>query len=334
MKQTKNTIGTAVTIFFLLLCVAVPGVLASPHDGPIRDTSYAWGENIGWINFQAANGNIRVTDTKITGFAWSKNYGWINFSPTNGGVTNTCEGKLGGHAWSGSMGWIPFAGVTINAASKFTGMAGTAGSTAGRINFDCANCNVTTDWRQCSLRSTSLAATTPTPTPTPTPTATPTPTPIPFPAAPEEESIVPSQLFDIALIIDDPLVDDSRALSARVTFTSFGTEDTPVDMEFVVLDASGKERYTTTGKTVIQTEGIYNQAFADLIIPDGKYTLVLKTRYSGDIKDEFRATFEVKSRRHWLDVICNQAKWIIPLEFIMIGFLIIRRLRRKEIPHV
>lgn len=329
MKQTKNTLGIAATIYFFLLCVAVPGVLASPHDGPIRDESYAWGENIGWINFRAANGNMRVTDTKITGFAWNKNYGWINFSPTNGGVTNTCEGKLGGHAWSGSMGWIPFTGVTINAASKFTGMAGTVGSTAGRINFDCANCNVTTDWRQCSLRSTSTTTTIPTPTPTATPT------PIPFPAAPEEESIVPSQLFDIALIIDDPLVENSRTLKARVTFTSFGTEDTPVDMEFVVLDVSGKELYTTTGKTVIQTEGIYNQAFADLIIPDGKYTLVLKTLYSGDVKDEFRATFEVKSRRNWLDVICNHSKWVILIEIVIILLLAWRVYEsRKEISHV
>lgn len=316
---------------------------ASVTDGTIPVNSYAWGENIGWINFGATNGNIHVTDTAVTGYAWSSTYGWINFSPTNGGVTNTCTGTLGGNAWSSSLGWIPFSGVTINASGKFTGIAGTAGSTAGRINFDCTNCNVTTDWRQCSLRATPTQQPGPTATPGPGPTATPGPgptaTPTPgiitqivnqfFPPptpTPPASPQAPSQLFDIALIIDDPLIEDSRTLTARVTFTSFGTEDTPVDMEFVVLDGQGRELHKTSGKTVIQTEGIYNQTFPDLQIPDGKYTLVLKTSYGEGVHDEFRQPFEVRIGAgavccHW---------WIVPVEALIILYLLRRRRRQRQ----
>lgn len=120
-----------------------------------NSNAYAWGENIGWINFKANGGNVTVTDTKITGFAWSPNYGWINLSPTNGGVTNTTSGQLGGYAWSSSLGWINFSGANIDANGEFTGTIGTQGSTVGRINFSCASCTVVTDWQP---------ETTPTPT--------------------------------------------------------------------------------------------------------------------------------------------------------------------------
>jgi len=178
----------------------------------------------------------------------------------------------------------------------------------------------------------------PSPTPTPTPTsasssssststttttvvvtATPIPTPIPAQVAlgPAEAGLsptsnTPSQLFDIALIIDKPLIDNSRNLAARVTFTSFGTKDTPVDMDFVILDAAGKQRYKTTGKTVIQTEGVYNQAFKDLSIPNGKYTLLLSTLYNVNVKDEFRQQFEVRSQKSVLNFLWPWGLFIIP----------------------
>ncbi len=134
----------AVVVGLVAFCFFSPRVQAV--GGTITGSSaYAWGENIGWINFLASGSNVVISDTAITGYAWSPNYGWINLSPTNSGVTNTSGGVLGGRAWSSGLGWIPFTGVTINTSGKFTGMAGTAGSTAGRINFDCANCSVVTD---------------------------------------------------------------------------------------------------------------------------------------------------------------------------------------------
>ncbi len=171
----RKYILTAICLL-LLITVGAAQSFASETNGIINaGSNCAWGENIGWINFGATNGNVAITDTTLTGYVWSSTYGWINLSPTNGGVTNTANGVLGGNAWSSTLGWIPFTGVTINTSGKLTGMAGTAGSTAGRINFDCRNCNVTTDWRPASVRTASSTPTTTTTavsaTPTPTTTA-------------------------------------------------------------------------------------------------------------------------------------------------------------------
>ncbi|HLP86576.1 MAG TPA: dockerin type I domain-containing protein [Candidatus Paceibacterota bacterium] len=136
------------TIFFVKNFVH-----ASTVDGTISPSpKYAFGEKLGWINFGCDNCNVHITDTTLTGYAWSKTHGWINLSPTNGGVTNNCLGQLGGKAWSKSLGWVDFSGVTINALGKFEGVAGTPGTTAGRVSFNCDNCDVSTDWLQCSLR--------------------------------------------------------------------------------------------------------------------------------------------------------------------------------------
>ena len=137
----------------LIVIFAIP-VFASNVDGTITPSpKYAFGENLGWINFGCDNCNVHVTDTGLTGHAWSRSFGWINLSPTVGsGVTNNCAGVLGGKAWSRTLGWVDFSGATIDANGKFTGMAGVPDTKAGRINFDCDSCNVSTDWRQCSLR--------------------------------------------------------------------------------------------------------------------------------------------------------------------------------------
>lgn len=128
---------------------------ASTTNGTIDiSDKYAWGENTGWINFAPTEGGLTITDTAITGHAWSRDVGWINFSATSSGqgVINTCEGILSGSAWSQTLGWIDMTGVTIDASGVFQGMTQSASTTPGRINFSCARCRVSTDWRQCSLR--------------------------------------------------------------------------------------------------------------------------------------------------------------------------------------
>lgn len=143
--------------YFSIIIFIFSGFLFQAHasnvDGIITpNPKYAFGENLGWINFGCDNCNVHVTDTGLTGYAWSKQYGWINLSPDNSGVTNNCSGELGGRAWSRTLGWIDFSGVVIDNTGKFTGTAGTPGTKAGRINFSCDSCNVSTDWQQCSLR--------------------------------------------------------------------------------------------------------------------------------------------------------------------------------------
>lgn len=149
-----------ILIIFLLFFFSVNLIFASETQGVIDGTyKYAWGENIGWINFGCDNCNASVTDTSITGYAWSKQYGWINLNPTTGGVKNDGNGTLSGSAWGKNIGWIDFAGVTINSNGDFLGYA-TLKSDNSKINFNCANgdsCSsakfeVKTDWRPASMR--------------------------------------------------------------------------------------------------------------------------------------------------------------------------------------
>ncbi|MDT7041192.1 kelch repeat-containing protein [Candidatus Nitronereus thalassa] len=69
---------------------------------------FAYGENIGWINFQPIFGpGVAVTDTTVEGFAYAENIGWINLHPSNGsGVMNDGTGHLHGYAWAENVGWI------------------------------------------------------------------------------------------------------------------------------------------------------------------------------------------------------------------------------------
>ena len=365
----------------------------------VGSSAYAWGENMGWINFLANGGNISVTDTTVTGYAWNSNYGWINLSPSTGGVTNNCSGILGGKAWSETLGWIDFSGAKIDSNGRFVGTIGTFGSTVGRISFDCANCDVKTNW-QPTCGSTTISSTTSTSTGWAAPACTatkPGSAPIITNTINGENSVtltwskakdpltkylvaygtspgsieygnpnvgnadttsytikglsggtryyfkikaindcmpgdwsnevsstprgrvievettgtggetittppaegfvpvsqIPSELFDIALIVDKTQINNVSELTARVTFVSFGREDTPVEMTFTIVDEKGKEYYRSVDNTTIQTEGVFNKTFEGLRLDKGKYKLVLNTLYNTNIRDEFKQDFEV-----------------------------------------
>jgi hypothetical protein len=119
---------------------------------------YAWGENIGWVNFNPTHGNVDVSDTKIIGYAWSENYGWINLAPTNGGILNDGHGNLSGYAWGEEIGWINFNNVKINPnTGDFSGYALVLIDNS-KINFDCNNCKVKTEWRKTTLTTTPISA--------------------------------------------------------------------------------------------------------------------------------------------------------------------------------
>lgn len=144
---------------FLCLFLISPIIVYSAINNGVIDfnNSIAWGENLGWINFAPKNGDtyngLRISDTEVTGYAWSKQYGWINFSPTNGGVTIDCSGYLGGYAWSSQLGWLSLNGSAVNNDGRIIGISGSSNDKAGRINFNCSNCLVKTDWRPCAVRS-------------------------------------------------------------------------------------------------------------------------------------------------------------------------------------
>jgi len=62
-------------IIFLLVFATLPFfTFASTTDGTIDSTyKYAWGANIGWINFGTSGGNVHITDSALTGYVWSAN---------------------------------------------------------------------------------------------------------------------------------------------------------------------------------------------------------------------------------------------------------------------
>lgn len=166
----KNILWLFFVFWFSLLLfgLGAPRVFAAGNC-----TGYAWGENVGWINFNPQVGGVTVTDNSLTGYAWGENIGWINFSPTNGGVTNDGNGNLTGYAWGENVGWINFnpsgSQVVINSSGNFTGYAW--GENIGWITMS----GVQTSWR---------------PGPTPAPQPAPAPEPEPEPS-PVDTSFIP-----------------------------------------------------------------------------------------------------------------------------------------------
>ena len=139
MKNCRVYLLLAISLLFLSAFTATAANIDPSSDG----SRFAWGENIGWINFapQEMTG-VTVTDTSLSGVAWGENIGWILLSYETGGVVNDGNGNLSGYAWSENAGWIDFkpikigrrtVGVTIDACGDFNGYAW--GENVGWISF-------------------------------------------------------------------------------------------------------------------------------------------------------------------------------------------------------
>ena len=129
-----------------ILVLSFTSAYAENIDPDEDDSQYAYGENVGWINFEPnvtePNVGATVSSDKLTGFIWAENIGWINLSPrTYGGVINDGTGWLSGYAWGENVGWINFSpsygGVTIDPDGNFNGWAW--GENTGWINFNSAD---------------------------------------------------------------------------------------------------------------------------------------------------------------------------------------------------
>jgi hypothetical protein len=127
-------------ILFLFAAVAIASfspAFAANIDPLNDDSQYAYGENVGWFNFEPGQGDgVTVEDTQVTGFVWQENIGWINLGPMPyGGVVNDGMGNLSGWAWGENVGWISFScantstcaeveyKVTIDGSGNFQGFA-------------------------------------------------------------------------------------------------------------------------------------------------------------------------------------------------------------------
>lgn len=138
-------------MILLLITIKVNAENIDPYND---DSQYAYGENIGWLNFDpnTATG-AQVTSDKVTGFVWAENIGWINLNCENNGtwgtvsfgIVNDSKGNLSGYAWAENVGWISFDPnvpgdttneykVTIDAGGKLSGWAW--GENIGWIHFD------------------------------------------------------------------------------------------------------------------------------------------------------------------------------------------------------
>lgn len=145
MKRNLAIIIFLFSIFFPVYPFASAGTISSSY-------KYAWSNQSGYVNFE----NATVGDSSLGGYAWSSTHGWINLSPAQGGVLNDGTGNLSGYAWGEQLGWIDFNNVSIDSNGKFAGTA--TGSLIGTLTFDCANCDVRTDWRQTTSSSSSSSS--------------------------------------------------------------------------------------------------------------------------------------------------------------------------------
>jgi hypothetical protein len=126
-------------VFFLALTLSVWAENIDPFYDGFR---YAYGENVGWLNFEPGGDGssyaVTVKNDRLTGYVWAENIGWINLSPLNhGGVFNDGYGNLSGYAWGENVGWINFSpdygGICIDKCGNFNGWAW--GENIGWIHF-------------------------------------------------------------------------------------------------------------------------------------------------------------------------------------------------------
>ncbi|MEJ2746286.1 MAG: hypothetical protein P8123_11485, partial [bacterium] len=117
----------------------------------VEGNNMVWGENAGWVNLKARNGNLRIGSNVLAGWVWFENIGWVcvgNGKPLDGkrysnrrvddwGINNDGKGNLSGFAWSEVAGWINFsashARVHLDEKGRFCGYAW--GENVGWIKF-------------------------------------------------------------------------------------------------------------------------------------------------------------------------------------------------------
>lgn len=255
---------------------------------------------------------------------WQFGEDWMGLSQSGYSLMDNAGGELirtAGYP-DGFSGLTTFGTATFTAKKDGTGVIEFTG---GSIALDANNANVYAGGDPLYLLVSSLTATS---TATSTPVTT-TTTPVIV------TSTIPQQLFDINLEVDSSDVATSSGLPTRVTFTSFGSVPTPVQMTFDVLDANGNVVYTKIVSTTVETQSVYTPTFADMNLKPGTYVLRLRTLYNQTVADEFRQSFTVTggASNGWPlwkvgIIIYSIAAFLIVLIFIF--FLLKRRRKDKD----
>ncbi len=175
---------------------------------------YAWGENIGWINFGTTQGDVDVMLTSMDGYAWGENVGWISLNCSNTASCSTVNygaalsgTTVSGYIWGENVGWISLNcsntascstvnyGVSVDTSTGiFSGYAW--GENVGWISFNCSNDATCTTVNYKVKTSASLSGGRIAHPPgggSPTPTLTPTTTSSPTPSASATPSVTPTE---------------------------------------------------------------------------------------------------------------------------------------------
>ncbi len=157
--KTKTMSGIAPTLALAIFLVSTAARAATTIDAVNK---YAYGANIGWIDWRGdtANGGV-IGQYVCSGFIYSANIGWINLGsgvPTNGiyyqnlsasdfGVNQDGLGNLRGYAYGANIGWINFEAIGAAKVDLKTGrFSGNAYSAnCGWISLSNATAFVQTD---------------------------------------------------------------------------------------------------------------------------------------------------------------------------------------------
>ncbi len=112
-----------------------------------------------------------------------------------------------------------------------------------------------------------------------------------------DECGIPSQLFDITFNLRNTLLESPAELETIVSFESFGTEPTPVNLTFIILDENENEIYKEKTSLIVETEEIIIWDYAGLSkLSSGNYVAVLQTLYNTNVFDEFKQEFKVSNK--------------------------------------
>ena len=141
-KEIKNI------LLILFLIFLIPSFSFTESIDPVA--KWAWGEEVGRVDFNHTLGDVRVFDGILSGKVWLENAEWVKLDPINGGVLNN-NGDLSGSAWGENTGWVDFSDVAIDPNTGiFSGTAIT--ENLGDISFSGDNIFVRTFWRGPSVR--------------------------------------------------------------------------------------------------------------------------------------------------------------------------------------
>jgi hypothetical protein len=146
-----------------------------------------------------------------------------------------------------------------------------------------------------------------------------------------------SELFDIRMDLESALLSRASELEVVITFFSFGTIPTSVDLAYVILDEDELEVYSEADEITVITQEVLRKTFEGLELPNGKYTFILGTLYGDDVFDKFEQEFEIGKRRgitgRAVDWIGGKGRWWligIVIASLIVGLIYFRRKRKTR----